>query len=287
MRLIKDTLKGMFASLGYDIHATPKALIEHPSARLSTDLELIFSHYFLRKNNFFFVQIGACDGIFADQFNHLVKTYNLRGILIEPQQDMYAALVRNYAGNSNLVLLNTAIGKEECIQQFYRVKNEYLNILPYARGISSLKRDSIERAIKIYFDELFRKGESLPPIDAVIESEAIQCSTLSNVLETYHVEFLDMLLIDTEGYDFEIIKTIDFKKIKPPIIRFEHSHLSTTDTEACYDLLIRHGYLLGRGPSDTVAYAEEQLLSSTDTASTAARRPGEIQFGSTNSGKVE
>jgi FkbM family methyltransferase len=262
-RFLKDAIKRIAAGRGYDICLTPPSLIRNRTALLAANLELVFSHYYVRKNDLFFVQIGACDG--EDQFFQLVLKHHLRGILIEPQKDMYAVLKRNHAGNARVTPLNVAIAAEDGRRKFYRVKEQYLHLLPHARLLSSLNMETIRRGIGSAFAELGKAGMALPPIDEVIECETVPCASLHSVLKAQRAPFIDLLLIDTEGYDFEILKTIDFTKIRPPIIQFEHSHLSARDTDAAYDLLFGQRYLLARGSSDTVAYAREQLSSFQDS----------------------
>jgi len=263
MRVLKDVIKRIAAGWGYDIYLTPQSLIKNRPALLAANLELVFSHYFLRKNDFFFVQIGACDG--ADQFYQFVLKHHLRGILIEPQKDMYAVLKRNHAGNAGVTPLNVAIAAEEGSRKFYRVRERYLKLLPHGRVLSSLRMETIRRGIESAFAELGKAGVALPPIDEVIECETVPCASLHSVLKAHRAPFVDLLLIDTEGYDFEILKTMDFAKIRPPIIQFEHSHLSARDTNAAYELLFGQRYLLARGSSDTVAYAREQFSSFEDS----------------------
>jgi len=60
-------------------------------------------------------------------------------------------------------------------------------------------------------------------------------------------------MIDAEGYDFEIIKTIPFEKIKPGVIIFEHTLLDNTVKTECSEYLIKTGYRLTDTESDTIA----------------------------------
>ena len=46
-----------------------------------------------------------------------------------------------------------------------------------------------------------------------------------------NIEGLDYLQIDTEGYDVEILKMIDFNIIMPKLIRFECSNLKKSELE--------------------------------------------------------
>jgi len=38
---------------------------------------------------FYFVQIGANDGVIADSLNPLIRKYRLRGCLVEPMRDVF------------------------------------------------------------------------------------------------------------------------------------------------------------------------------------------------------
>lgn len=51
-----------------------------------------------------------------------------------------------------------------------------------------------------------------------------------------------MLTIDTEGYDYEIIKQVFLTEIKPKIILYEHKLLSIKDRTDSKKLLKNCGY---------------------------------------------
>ncbi len=44
---------------------------------------------------------------------------------------------------------------------------------------------------------------------------------INGVLGKHNIHGFDILSIDTEGYDFEIIKLIDLKRFHPEVILFE------------------------------------------------------------------
>lgn len=64
---------------------------------------------------------------------------------------------------------------------------------------------------------------------------------------------IDLLHIDTEGYDFEILKTIDFSVIQPAVILYETKHLSPCDQQASVELLSRYGYQIQLLGADALA----------------------------------
>jgi hypothetical protein len=50
------------------------------------------------------------------------------------------------------------------------------------------------------------------------------------------------LQIDTEGYEYEILKSTPFDKIKPRAIRCEYLHLNRLDYQNSINLLKKNGY---------------------------------------------
>ena len=52
--------------------------------------------------------------------------------------------------------------------------------------------------------------------------------TFNKLIEKYKIEYINKLIIDTEGFDYKIIKSINFKKIFIKEIMFEKKHLSKT-----------------------------------------------------------
>ncbi len=74
----------------------------------------------------------------------------------------------------------------------------------------------------------------------------------SDALHT--IKQIDLLVIDTVGFDFEILKMFPFDTIKPSIIHFEHSLLSSEDQISCFRLLTILGYGLTQVSVDTIAY---------------------------------
>ena len=102
---------------------------------------------------------------------------------------------------------------------------------------------------------LERGGVSSGRIDE-IEVEAITFRTL---LTRTQIDRIDMLVIDTEGYDFEILKMVDFSLVRPALVRFEHIHLSSGDRSRAIALLSSHGYAVGRDEIDLVAFDSRTL----------------------------
>lgn len=77
---------------------------------------------------------------------------------------------------------------------------------------------------------------------------------------------IDIIHIDTEGFDYEILKLINFEYYKPFLLIYEHKHLSKIAQAAAQRLLGEQRYeVLEVNSSDTIlvnleAIANEHLL---------------------------
>ena len=55
-----------------------------------------------------------------------------------------------------------------------------------------------------------------------IESYEVECCTVKELIADFALEDINVLIIDTEGYDAKILEMVDLETIRPSIIRFEH-----------------------------------------------------------------
>ena len=63
-----------------------------------------------------------------------------------------------------------------------------------------------------------------------VEKIEIEAKTLNTLIEEYNITSIELLSVDTEGYDYEVLQGLDLKKIKPKKIVFEHKHIDGTNT---------------------------------------------------------
>ena len=86
--------------------------------------------------------------------------------------------------------------------------------------------------------------------------------SFADLLNEYNIERIDLLQIDTEGYDSEIIRGLDFSKIKPSFIHFEHGEgvMSKEDFSEVLDILHRNGYEIAMEPNDVTAYQMDAII---------------------------
>lgn len=207
-----------------------------------------------QRKQVFCLQIGANDGKSNDPVYPYFADYGWRGLLVEPQKDVFdQGLTQTYAGNDRVILENVALGTSEGWQPFYRVS---FSKARWATGLSSFNRKSLEDHIDNGYILRRAQEEGIPvPANQAdwIEETAVQTATVSGLLQKHNINDVDVICIDTEGYDYELLKLIDLKRLAPQVIFFESKNLSDTDFVAAQSMLTGLGYRLFWEDGDTLA----------------------------------
>ncbi|MCG8574233.1 MAG: FkbM family methyltransferase [Flavobacteriales bacterium] len=204
-----------------------------------------------------FVQIGGNDGFIKDPIFKFVKKNGWRGIIVEPQKDVFHNKLRKtYRFEKKVKLDNVAIDKKSEVKKLYKLA---ISNSRWATGLATFDKETLIYQIERNYvdDRAKREGIETPEkTEDYITYEEVECLTLDDLLKKHGQSKLDLLQIDTEGYDFEIIKSINFEKVKPKIISFESEHLSSEDFEACQKLLKAQGYSIKTIDRDSIAYLD-------------------------------
>jgi FkbM family methyltransferase len=178
---------------------------------------------------FVFIQVGANDGISHDFLYEFVMQHESTGIVIEPLSDYFELLQENYAYTSSIYKVKKAVHSHLKKVPMYRVDPMRLNELPaWASGIGSL-------------DPKHYKKSGLPEDYIIIEY--VEADHLMNIIKTFAISMdIDLLQIDVEGYDFEVLKQVDFSNLKPKLIKLEYMNLSKEDLADAVKTLKANGY---------------------------------------------
>jgi FkbM family methyltransferase len=245
---MKNTLKQAVATLAHKLGYQISRYVPPDKRSEALSFQHVLEVYLVNNPQAVFCEIGANDGITSDPIYLLVKQYNLRGVVIEPQPDVFERLKQNYA-NTAVECIAMAVADKPEEKILYVAKESLKNQDNYKQltGIASFKKEVILKTIK---NKLPPKAN---PADCV-EEKVVKADTVENILTSRNIKSIDILQIDTEGYDFEIIKGLNFDVYRPSIINFESYHLSAADYAACLELLARHGYKYFVHGMDTCAY---------------------------------
>lgn len=235
----KQLIRNILYRSGYELHK-----VGAPSSATPINVFLLVVQDLMQRTkaeDFFFVQIGAHDGLHYDPIRPFIKKYHWRGILIEPQPKIFKRLVKNYEDEPQLIFENAAIFPEDGQTILYAFK-ETANLPDHASMLATFNRESLLCNGHGY------KGE--------IEELPVKALSLKSLLAQYRVQKIDLLQIDTEGYDFNIIKMFEHCKIKPAIIHFESGFLTKGQMNQCCELFGKWGYRAITIGIDTLAYRQ-------------------------------
>ncbi|OGG50605.1 hypothetical protein A2704_05040 [Candidatus Kaiserbacteria bacterium RIFCSPHIGHO2_01_FULL_54_36b] len=199
-------------------------------------LSLYFSHI---PDDFFLVQIGANDGLRGDPLHDAIMQHNPKGILVEPIPSMFEALQETYKDRA-VQLVQLAIAKTPMPL--------YIGTAP--SGVSNAGFD--ERVIQKWMATKFPNGGKEAYLrEHPITKQEVPTRTFMEFAHEYGISRMDLLQIDCEGYDYEILKQVDFEYFTPTLVNYESRHLSEQDAKAARELLEHKGYMVFTHGSDT------------------------------------
>ncbi|HEX4938014.1 MAG TPA: FkbM family methyltransferase [Candidatus Kapabacteria bacterium] len=194
----------------------------------------------------YFIQVGANDGAIYDPLRRQIVARHWHGIMIEPVPHIFAKLAKNYRDEPRVSLENIAIGAVDGQATFHSlapVEDPIAAGLPrWYSGLGSFRLDVI-----------LSHRKHIPDIEQRVVTQTLPCLTFDSLCQKHQVQQLDLLQIDTEGYDYEVLKLVDFPRLHPRLIIYEHVHLSTDDRSAAESLVRGQGYELAHHRLDTLA----------------------------------
>jgi len=200
------------------------------------------SHLCECKKDLFFIQIGANDGISFDDFHPVVREHGLSGLVVEPLSEYFEQLKTTYLGMTSVKPIHIALHATDKVVEMYHVDQACQGIPEFAKGIGS-------------FDVNHHHCSGVP--DEMIIKETVNCVTWRELLLIHDVDHVDIVQIDTEGYDYEILKMINADDHCISIIRCEHGVgsgvMSRQELREVYNYFRSQGFTVVIGESDLTA----------------------------------
>jgi FkbM family methyltransferase len=182
-----------------------------------------------------FVEIGANDG---DQHDHLrehVLRGGWRGVMVEPVPYVFARLERNYARVPGVALERAAVGARNGRATFFHLRDageeERWGLPDWYDGVGSFDRDTI-----------LRHAPQMPDVaERIVEAE-VDVVAFETLCGRHGLGAIDLLVIDTEGHDWEVLRSVDLAGRTPRLVVYEHFHLAPGDRAAARAHMQVHGY---------------------------------------------
>ena len=193
------------------------------------------------------VVIGAHFGVWLKE--DIVQFSDNKILLVEPVPYNYNKLKTNFKDNSNIHICTNAIFSEHKKSKFYYVNENSISKLGkhWASGIGSFNKNHI----------LDHRTKRFKIEEKDVDEIEIEFITFDDLIEKYFIESIDKLQIDVEGAEYEILKSIDYKKINISSIQFESKHFDGTFKEGVKlgeikKKLISEGYSLNQIDNENI-----------------------------------
>ena len=160
------------------------------------------------------VVLGAHIGIHIKDEISKIKDSSI--LLVEPVPHNISAIKENLKEFKNVHLEPVAVASVREIKDFFFVKATSINKLKkhWASGIGSFNKNHLlnHRTKRFLIEE--------DDIDKI----PIKTVKFEDLIEKYSITEIDKILIDIEGYEYEILRDMDLKKVQINSILFEYKH---------------------------------------------------------------
>lgn len=200
------------------------------------------------------VQIGANDGFDRDPIHKFIKRDNWKGVLLEPQKEVYEQFLEKlHRKSKGIHTVNAALDYNDGAKPIYKIA---FSNARWATGLTTFDRPVLEKALKSDYVLECAKNEGIEIPTAenrLIKEEEVAVISPATLINKYNLKKIDWLQIDTEGFDYEVIKMFNIQKTQPKVLVFEHYHLSKNEKQECYDHLIQNQYKIKEYGRDTLA----------------------------------
>lgn len=173
------------------------------------------------------IKIGSNDGSIGDPISQIVAfNPKTQCVFVEPVPHLLDRAKKIWGDNPRFRYINTAVNDGSRMRFYY--------VDPEAKSIPNLSIDPEQIGSFDRFHILKHENGSL---ESFIREIDIQGTKLHTLLDEF-VDFgVDILHIDTEGWDWKILSQLQLKKCKPIWIIFEYIHLSIEEKKLAMDML--------------------------------------------------
>lgn len=180
---MKQTIKKIIKFFGLNITRTNKEL-----SNLTFDE--IYLNYFKSSDQPVIFDVGANEGQSIYRFKKIYKNSIIHAF--EPSKKIFSKLSKNCENESNIFLNNFGLANEIGFKQFNLAKQS---------GASSFNKFNYKSKWLKKRSKQFNTTE-----DNFTESETVKVSTLDDYCLKNNIKNIDILKIDTQGYEDEVLK---------------------------------------------------------------------------------
>jgi FkbM family methyltransferase len=184
------------------------------------------------------IQVGAFDGLLADPLKELLTKSYVTAILLEPQPGPCRKLKERFTGNTRIKIVNAALSS--------MTGQDFMFTLDPSNGSATAS---------LSFSHISNFGISKSSLKKIIVSTIC----VSDLLDMSGWNGIDILQVDTEGFDWQVIKLFFDAKVYPSVVNFERIHLSQAQALESRDILSSNEYSWIDTKYDCLAYKKSLL----------------------------
>ncbi len=228
-------LKKIIGLLGFKIFQKDTVKTERFIESLSVNCGNLIKLLVDKKKIGHVIQIGANDGK-SDDFLRNSINKDTKVLLVEPIKSAFLDLKINYSNFTNVKFINKAIDIKKGKKKIYSVNPT--NYDYYKKKYQS--EDVSWLTVLASFEESHLINHGVKSNH--IHSTDVDCTTFNDLITEYNFNKLDLLIIDTEGYDNVLLKNFVENTNLRPIIIFEWIHMKIDEAKNIIEILQANNY---------------------------------------------
>jgi FkbM family methyltransferase len=196
---------------------------------------------------FYFLQVGANDGITSDPITKIVRRFQLPGLLVEPMPVTFEKLKSNYENCKGLTFANVAVSETDGPISIFFEEGDRTTLASVVPDRNALRSNSRTTSIEV-------RG-----------------LTIDSLLGEHDITHVTLLQIDTEGFDYKVLKQARLKELGTNIVNMEFYCLSVEERLRAFDMFSSEGFAYYFDGMDLLAvrrdiFADEFCIFESDIA---------------------
>jgi FkbM family methyltransferase len=202
--------------------------------------DYILAYVFRDYKTGFYVDVGANDPNISNVTKYFYDR-GWRGVNIEPLPEEFKKIVQARTRDKNY---NVGISNTETTLTFYQAP---LGALDQFSTFDKAEADNLTKKSGIVFKEL-----------------SVPVTTLDKILQKANLPEINFISIDVEGFEKQVIESINFSRYKPSVLCIEATEPSTESPsyQAWEDMLIKNNYVFAMFDGLNRYYVHKDLVSS-------------------------
>lgn len=195
------------------------------------------------------IQVGANDGVRDDFLHKCLKTTS-KVLFVEPIPSAFIRLKHNYKNYKKAIFLNAALDIKKTKKKIFSIDPRFSS--HYINGYKDGDKEWLSILASFKKEHLNKHGIK----NKHIIGRDIETITFKEIIKKYNYLNVDLIVIDTEGYDDILVKNF-LKNIKVrPIIIFEHLHVIKDNLESILKILNQKNYNILKTESDFICFQD-------------------------------